>query len=95
MEMPALVTGKEGRPKVSTAGSGQFGTPWLRMAVARDRHIQIAGDREQRDPVPGRLDPDEDDRVGAGAVEARPAVVGTDDEDRLRLRLRRKLDERM
>ena len=31
MEMPAPVALKAGRPMESIVGSGQFGTPWLRM----------------------------------------------------------------
>ena len=65
------------------------------MAVPRDRHVQVAWDREERDPVPLRLDPREHDRVGAGTRAALPAVVGADQQDRLRRRLGRQPDERM
>ena len=37
MEMPDLVTWKDGRPKESTVGSGQFETRWLRMQWANLR----------------------------------------------------------
>ena len=52
MEMPALVTGKEGRPKESTVGPGQFVTPWLRMHWANFRPSSSAGCTTDRGQSP-------------------------------------------
>ena len=58
----------------------------LRGALARDRHLQVARDREHRDGLGPRAEADEHHRVRARvALGGRGAMVGADQQDRPRL----------
>jgi hypothetical protein len=65
------------------------------VPVPRNLDIEVARDREQRDPMTRRLDPGQHDRVGARPASAAPAPVAADQEDRLRRRLLREHHQRV